>query len=336
MKAAGVDILYPLPELALIGFIEVIKHLPTVFHLKKQAILNWESNRPDAVILVDFPGFNFRLAREAHRRNIPVLYYIAPQAWAWKEKRVETMREIVERLFVIFPFEEPFFQNRGVDTTYVGHPLIERIAPPVNDPELNRVALNEPVIGLLPGSRKNELRHILPTLLKAAERFRVQRPEARFLLPLADSLPESILDKFEIPAWIEVCRDSGYTRRREITFAWTASGTATVENALLEIPMAVVFRTNPVNMFIGRRLVRIPYIGMVNLIAQKGICPEFIQEQCQPITLARYADEFLASPRRYEEMKQDLRAVRERMGQEPASIRTAQAIIQFLDEFRSA
>ena len=263
-----------------------------------------------------------------------MLYYIAPQAWAWREKRVETMREIIDRLFVIFPFEESFFQNRGVETTYTGHPLIERITPPDDPLTLDENIFKEPCIGLLPGSRKNELRSVLPTLLEAAVNLRQQRPDACFLLPLADPISESFLDRFEIPSWIEVCRDSGYSRRREMSFAWTASGTATVENALLGIPMAVVFKTNRVNMYIGRRLVRIPYIGMVNLIAQKGICPEFIQEQCQPETLAQYADELLSSPQRYVEMKNDFAHVRERIGQEPASLRAAQAILQSLESIR--
>ncbi len=332
MREAGVEILYPLPELALIGFVEVIKHLPEVFKIKSLALRCWKERKPDAILLVDYPGFHLRLVKEANRMGIPVLYYIAPQAWAWREKRVETMRETIDRLFVIIPFEESFFRKRGVNTLYTGNPLVERIPLP-EDPSISqRAPLHAPIIGLLPGSRKSELRHILPTLLEAASLLRQLRPNAEFILPLADALPESFLQHFAIPDWIKVSRDSDYRLRRTMTFAWTASGTATVENALLGLPMAVVYRTHPVNMFLGRRLVRIPYIGMVNLIAEKGICPEYIQEQCQPHTLARYADELLDNPRRYGEMLDDLRLLRQRLGEQPASQRAAQSIHQFFQE----
>jgi lipid-A-disaccharide synthase len=330
MRSNRVEILYPLPDLALIGFIEVIKHLPQIYRLKKMALKTWKERRPDAIIFVDYPGFNLRLAKEAHKMGIPVLYYIAPQAWAWKEKRVELMREIIDHLYVIIPFEEAFFKHRGVKAAYTGNPLIERISPSNIATHETRAPLDKPVIGLLPGSRRNELRYILPTLLQAAAELRNKRPDTRFVFPLADALPESFLTEFDIPDWIETCRDADYTKRKQMTYAWTASGTATVENALLGIPMAVVYRTGRMNMFIGRRLVRIPYIGMVNLIAEKGICPEFVQEQFQPHTLVRHAEELLNNPKRYQEMIDDLFAVRRKIGEQPASKRTAEAIYEFL------
>ncbi|MBZ0258801.1 hypothetical protein K8I31_22245, partial [bacterium] len=250
-------------------------------------------------------------------------YYIAPQAWAWREKRVETMKKAIRRLFVIFPFEEHFFQTRGVDTEFVGHPLLDMIP---EGKAQDRAPLDSPVIGLLPGSRKNELKRILPILLEAAAQLKTQKPNARFYLPLAETLHESFLQNFDIPTWLEVGRDPDYVRRRQLTFAWTASGTATMENALLELPMAVVYRSGAVNAMIGRRLIRVPYIGMVNLIAQKGICPEFVQEQCHPMQLARHAEEFLSSESRYQEMIADLKAVRQKLGGGDTIAQAAQAI----------
>ncbi|MDP8246222.1 MAG: lipid-A-disaccharide synthase [Candidatus Hinthialibacter antarcticus] len=323
LKQQGVDILYPLPDLALIGFVEVIKRLPTLFHVRAIAEKSWDERKPDAVILIDYPGFHLHLAKRAQERGIPVFYYIAPQAWAWREKRVETMRETIKRLFVIFPFEEHFFQSRGVDAQFVGHPLLDRIPP---TPAQDRAPLERPVVGLLPGSRKNELKRLLPTLLSAAKRLRKQKPETQFFLPLAETLPESFLQNFDLPDWLEVGRDPDYARRKQLTFAWTASGTATMENALLGLPMAVVYRSGAVNAFLARRLIRVPYIGMVNLIAQKGICPEFIQEQCHPEQLARHAEEFLSDAQRYQEMIDDLNALRQKLGGENAAQRAAQAI----------
>lgn len=329
MRDEGVEILYPLPDLALIGFVEVVKKLPKIMHVKNLTLRAWDERKPDAVVLLDYPGFHLRLAKLAHERGIPVFYYIAPQVWAWKEGRVARMRETLRRLMVIFPFEERYFRQHGVDAVYVGHPLTERIEPPAAGSE-DRPLPETPTVGLLPGSRANELRYMLPPMIEAARRLRARMARARFLLPLAKALPDSALDRFRLPEWIEVCRDNGYARRREMDYAWTSSGTATVENALLGIPMAVVYRTGRVNMFIGRRLVRVPYIGMVNLVAQKGICPEFIQEQCHPEQLARHAFELLSDFDRLREMRRDLRAIRERIGPRRASSAAAAAILEGL------
>ncbi len=334
MKSAGVDILYPLPELALIGFVEVIKKLPTVFKIKNFALKIWEERKPDAVILVDFPGFHLRLARLAKEKGIPVLYYIAPQVWAWREKRVEIMQQTLSKLLVIFPFEESYFQRHGIPAKYVGHPLAERISMAPLDEQTDFTPPESPTIGLLPGSRKNELQNMLPTMIQAAKLLKTKLPSAHFILFLAESLTETILPKFKIPNWIEVCQDSNYSRRKSLDFAWTCSGTATVENALLGIPMTIVYRTGRINMSIGRRLVRVPYIGMVNLVAQKGICPEYIQEQCQPEVLAQSAEEILTSPFLYQEMKADLKTVRHKIGEQKASVNAAREILSFMKKVK--
>ncbi len=331
MREAGVEILYPLPQLAILGFVGVIRHIPKILKIQNLALRTWKERQPEAILLVDYPGFHLRLAKKAHAENVPVLYYIAPQAWAWKENRLLSMRETLQKLLVIFPFEEKFFQKRGINTVYVGHPLIERIPVPPSDVNTYELNTRPPRIGILPGSRKNEVSHLLPTMIKAAHRFREKVPQATFHLVLADTLPKSILEPYQVPDFIEIIRDKNYEKRKTLDFAWTASGTATVENALLGIPMAVVFRGHALNIMIGRRLVRIPYIGMVNLIAQKGICPEFIQEQCQPETLVRCAEEILSSPERYLEMKHDLLLARKKIGTQPASLGAANEILQFLN-----
>lgn len=330
-RREGMEILYPLPDLALIGFVEVIKHLPQVYHVKQLALQSWTRNRPDAIVMVDYPGFNLRMAKIAHQMGIPVLYFIAPQVWAWHEERVEQMREHLQHLFVIFPFEEAFFSTRGIQTTFVGHPLLERLPDPTPLPDDLPALLEAPRIGLLPGSRRNEIRNLLPVMLTAAARLRETRPSATFVLPLSSALPDDALGGFDVPSWVEVVRDPDYTHRRNMTLAWTKSGTSTVENALLQIPMAVLYRSSWLNAWLARRYVRVPYIGMVNLIAQKGICPEFIQEQFQPEPLLRFTEELLSSPERYKDMKNDLRIVRERLGRETASTRTAGAILDVLN-----
>lgn len=325
MKDAGVRILYPLPELAVTGFVEVIKKLPAIRRVTKMALESWKTEKPDAIVLVDYPGLNLRLAKWAHEQNIPVYYYIAPQAWAWKENRVHLMREVLQHLFVIFPFEEDFFQNYNIPTTFVGHPFIDELPQRSVYPSDDEL-LTEPVIGLMPGSRRTELKNMLPVMIKAAESVRETIPNASFVFPLAQSLPESIVKEFDIPSWIKVCRDPDYQHRMSMTFAWTSSGTATVENALLGVPMAVVYRSSWINVMIGRWLIRVPYIGMVNLIAQKGICPEFIQEQCHPRQLSRNVIGLLRNPERYREMIADLQAIRQKLSAGKSQLTPAQAL----------
>lgn len=334
MRDAGVEILYPLPELAIIGFVEVIKHIPSIWKIESLAKKSWDERKPDVIIFVDYPGLHFRLAKEAKARGIPILYYIAPQVWAWKERRIDTMRKWLQHLYVIFPFEEPYFNKHGIPVSFVGHPLIERIPPAYVSTRNTIDTLKSPLIGLMPGSRLNEIQKLLPVMIKASQILKNRIPEARFALLAADALTDDLLQRFALPAWIEIIRDTNYQFRRNFSYAWCASGTATVENALLAIPMTVVYKINPINMFLGRRLVRIPYIGMVNLIAQKGICPELIQEQCQPEMLARSAEEILTSPTRYEEMIHDLKKVREKIGEASASKTTASKILEFLRDLK--
>lgn len=329
MKEAGVRIIYPLPELAVTGFVEVIKKLPAIRQVTNMALESWKSEKPDALLLVDYPGLNLRLAKWAQQQNIPVFYYIAPQAWAWKENRVHLMRQTLKHLMVIFPFEEAFFQEYGIPTTFVGHPFLQTLPNRTSYPTDEELA-QKPVIGLLPGSRRTELKNMLPVMVKAAEEVRNKIPAAQFVFPLAQSLPENFVNEFELPSWIEVCRDPDYQRRVSMTFAWTSSGTATVENALLGLPMAVVYRSNWVNVMIGRWLIRVPYIGMVNLIAQKGICPEFIQEQCHPRQLAGFALSLLNNPPRYREMAGDLQSIRRKLSQNQNQHSAAKVLAQQL------
>ena len=331
MADAGVEILFDLPRMALIGFVEVAKHLPTVRRLFKLAHARWEESRPDAILLTDFPGMHLRLARIAAEMEIPVLYYISPQLWAWHESRVEQIRRTVHRMMVILPFEVDFYARHGIEVAYVGHPLLDHM--PLSDegsspPDGVR-------IGLLPGSRVGEIKKMLPVMLRTAQELRSRHPEWEFVLPLASTLPEQVLRSFGLPPWLDVVRDESYATRRGLTLAWTASGTATVENALLGVPMAILYRSHPLNIFLARRLIRIPYIGLANLIAGQGVCPEFIQEQCRPDAIAGWTEEFLHNPERRAAMRNGLGIVHERLGAPGASLRAAQEIARQLQIIRS-
>lgn len=331
MAQAGAEILFDLPRMALIGFVEVAKHLPTVYRLFQLARKRWSDARPDAILLTDFPGMHLRLAKVAAEYDIPVIYYISPQLWAWHESRVEQIRRYVKRMIVILPFEVDFYRRHGIDVYYAGHPLLD-VVPPALPAKTDS---ERTCIGLLPGSRSGELKHILPVMLEAARRLRGVHPDWRFVLPLASTLPEAILNDFDMPNWIEVIRGEGYTARQTMTVAWTASGTATVENALLGVPMAILYRSHPLNVFLGRRLIRVPYIGMANLIAGNGICPEFIQEQCRPSVLAIWTEEFVLNLDLHRHVREGLSAVRRRLGEPGASQRAAAEVSRLLQEWKA-
>ena len=322
MADAGVEILFDLPSMALIGFVEVAKHLPTVWRLFREARARWEANRPDAILLTDFPGMHLRLAKAAAALGIPVIYYISPQLWAWHESRVEQVRETVRRMMVILPFEVDFYARHGIEAAYVGHPLLDHI------PQSAETAApsGDVRIGLLPGSRMGEIKRMLPVMLRTAEALRERHPGWFYTLPLASTLDEDALRPCAPPPWLEVVRDEDYSVRRQLTLAWTASGTATVENAILGVPTAILYKTHPLNIFLARRLIRIPYIGLANLIAGQGVCPEFIQEQCRPDALAGWTEEFLQNPARQKLMKNNLAVIREHLGSPGASRNAAMEV----------
>ncbi|HOE12579.1 MAG TPA: lipid-A-disaccharide synthase [bacterium] len=330
MESAGVRILYPLPRHAIIGFVGVFRHLPEIWNVWSLVRRSWQTERPDVVVLIDYPGFHLRLIKLAHRMGIPVVYYIAPQMWAWAEYRVAVLRECVRKLLVILPFEEGFFQKHKVDCVFVGHPLMD-ILQRIKPKAFHSGTVENPTIGLLPGSRRGELKHILPTMLEAAQRIRDSYSGASFALPLAETLNESDLQPFSLPPWVEVTRDPAYRRRTQMDFAWTTSGTATLENAILGVPMAVLYRTHWVNAILARRLIRTHHIGLVNLVAGEKICPEFLQERLQAESLASWTLDFFTDENRRRIMHEELLRARELLGSTGASERAAAEILNLQD-----
>ncbi len=326
MANVGVRIHYDLPKMALIGFVEVAKHLPTVFKLLRFVRRHWSKNRPDAVLLTDFPGLHLRMAKIAAEMGIPVIYYISPQLWAWHESRVEQIRNLIRRMIVILPFEVEFYARHEIEVFYAGHPLLDHV-PPKCEKQLDTSNVR---IGLLPGSRPGEIKKILPVMRDAAVQLHNRYPDYEFILPLAATLDMQILERFALPSWIQVIRDEDYSARQNLNLAWTASGTATIENAILDIPMAILYRSNALNIFLARRLIRIPYIGLANLIAGQGVCPEFLQEQCRVDALLGWTEEFLLSPERQQSMREGLARIRDRLGQPGASQRAANEVHRLL------
>ncbi|MBI3333777.1 MAG: lipid-A-disaccharide synthase [Candidatus Omnitrophica bacterium] len=333
MREAGVEILADPTRIAVIGLVEVIQHLPAFRKLFRQAVQALDERRPDLVVLIDYPGFNLRFAREVKRRGIRLLYYISPQIWAWDPGRIHAIKRLVDRMLVVFPFEKEMYERHGVPVTFVGHPLIDQVKPTLTRLEtLQRLGLEEglPIVGLLPGSREVEVRRILPPLLGTAERMQEKLPStARFLLIKAPHLPwklyREILDRSSLKP--KVVERWDYDGIYACDLVLVASGTATLECALLERPMLILYKTSWPTYLVSRLAIRIPMIGLVNVLAGEKVAPEFIQHRANPEAIARAALELWGSADRRDAMKAAFRKIRQSLGAPGASDRAAQAVL---------
>ena len=335
MRAAGLDSLVPAERIAVMGFFEVVSSLPRIraaFDLCVKEL----KNRPDLVVLIDYPGFNLRLARQAKRAGIPVIYFVSPQVWAWKPGRVRAIAANVSRMLVIFPFEEAWYRERGVEATFVGHPLVEilkRSGPRLSRDEAAVRFGADPkrrIVGLLPGSRVKEARRNLPPILGAARLLAEKNGGLQFLMPVASTLNVQVLaDLVDLPGVI-FTRDDFYEAVNLCDIAIVASGTATMEVGLLEVPMVIVYRLNPLTYAIARRMTKLTTFGMINLVAGSRIVPELIQGACTPDRIAAEAGRLLTDRVLHERTRRALRAVRDGLAGEGAFDRAAGIIEEAL------
>lgn len=334
MREAGLDPVFDAESIAVVGFLEVARHLPRLRRAYR-ACLRVLDGGVDAVLLVDYPGFNLRLAATARGRGVPVLYFISPQVWAWRPRRVERIARDVDRMLVVFPFEEKLYREKGVSVEYVGHPLLDLPDPAPPSEVSGRIGLKAggQVLGVLPGSRESEVKRNLPPALGAARLLKRSFPQLRVVVPVAPTVKRATVEEL-----IASFRDvgailSGEPSRNLLPLcraAIVASGTATLEAALLEIPMVVVYRLNRVTAALARRLTVTDTFGLVNIVAGKRIVPECIQERCTPEAIARKVERYLSDPRLHAGTVQALREVRAKLGSPGAYERAARSLLQFL------
>ena len=282
MRAAGCDTVVDAKDLAVVGISEIVSHLPKIYGLFHKLIAEADRRHPDLAIVIDSPAFNWRVARQMRKRGIPVVYYVCPQFWAWRQGRVRLLRKYVDKALVIFPFEEKFYRDRGVDATFVGHPLAD-LSPPAIDraayASLNKLDAAKQWLTLMPGSRMKEVRMNLPTILESASKL---GSGYEFLLPVAPTLDRSFLESL-IGAGFAAAKQSAWSRDALPALAHSragiiASGTATVEAAMMGTPFVMVYRVSPLTYFLGRSRVKVPHFAMVNLIAGREIVPELVQQ----------------------------------------------------------
>jgi lipid-A-disaccharide synthase len=334
MEEAGVKILASSSNMAVVGLTEVFSRwrpiLKAFFQLK--SIL--AHKRPALLILIDYPDFNIPLARQAKRYNVPVLYYISPQVWAWREGRTKKLARRVDRMAVILPFEEGYFRRKGLTVDYVGHPLLDAIPAGLNRSEVMRrfgIEGRSPIIGLLPGSRREEVIRHLPPMVKAAKLLKTPYPRLTCVLPCASTIPpwlvESMVSQSAVP--IKIIEGDIYRPLSVCDFAWVKSGTATLETAIMEVPMVIVYRVSAVSYWAARMAVKVPFVGLVNLVAEEKIAPELIQHDLTPENLVRETVDILENSDRRENMIKKLREVRGTLGQ-GASEKTAQIALEMM------
>ncbi len=335
MQAAGVELFADAADMAVVGLTEVAFKLGMILRVMRRLKTSLKKAPPDLVILIDYPDFNLPLARAARKQGIQVLYYISPQVWAWRKGRIETIRKTVDRMVVILPFEEKFYRDAGMDVTFVGHPLLDEVRKKYERTEaLNRFGLREEAItvAILPGSRRSEVAVLLPEMLRACRILTEKISPLQFVLPIAGTLdPAFVRDILrQFPVQVNVIRDEIYDVIAVSDAAMVASGTATLETALLETPMVVVYKVSGVSYAIGRRFIRVNHISLVNLIAGRAVVPELIQAEANPERIAAEVREIVTRQGKAREMKTALAEIRGKLGTPGASQRTARIACDML------
>jgi len=308
MQRAGMELRYDLAERAIMGFVEVVRSLGLIRRVYLDTVARLQTDRPDALVLIDYPGLNLRLARTAHALDIPIVYYISPQIWAWKKGRIHAIRKYVRKMLVILPFEQELYEKAGVPCEYVGHPLLDHI----DNLHLSDEFTGDCTIGIMPGSRAQEIRRILPVMLDMARGIRKNHPQARFVTPCVDDERGEQIRAIAGAFPLEIVTGRMYDVLHGARFCLVASGTATVETALFSVPMIVMYRAATVSYWLARLLVdkSLGAIAMVNILAGKHIVPEYIQHEATVSKMLPEALELIDDTPRRQRMIEDLRGVR--------------------------
>lgn len=337
LAAAGVEVLVPLERLAVVGIGEVLGRLPVLLREFRRLKRALRERRPRALVLVDFPDFNFRLARYARSLGVPVVYYIPPQVWAWRKGRTRFLRDYTDLCLVIFPFEEDFLRERGVRVRFVGHPLTGQTAPPSSREAFlarHGFPAGVPRLALLPGSRSSEVERTLPVLREAARLLKGRVPGGLFIVPWAPGLPEVLWERHGGEPLLRV-HGEYLDVLGHADAAAVASGTATLEAALLGVPQVIVYRVSPLTYLLGRTLVRLPRVGLPNVVLGRDAVPELLQGACTGPRVARALEGILAGGIQAREEAEELgREVRTKLGEGLASARAADELKGFLEGVR--
>jgi len=336
MAATGVTILYDISRLAVMGIIEVISRLKDIRSAMKTLEKQFEMNRPDLLILIDYPGFNLELARRAKKYNIPVLYYISPKIWAWREGRITRIKKYVDRMAVILPFEKKYYRGHGFEVDFVGNPLLDQVQPTLTSNEFKiqyGIDHDATIIGIMPGSRKQEIAKILPVFVETALLLNEKIKKCVYLLPLASTLTEDDLNEHGVMddrLDIRIIKENRYETMAACDAAMAASGTLTMELGILQVPMVVCYRISKLTHFLAKPFIKAEYASLVNLVAEKEVVTELLQQEATPENIYREILPLLLNQEARDSMKQELFNVSKQLGEPGASKRTARLAMKML------
>jgi len=335
MAAAGVKLDYDSANIGVIGVVEVLRHYGEIRRALKLMQQVVATEKPDLLVCVDYKEFNFKLARFAKQCGVKVLFYVSPQVWAWRAGRVKKYGQVIDMMAVIFPFETAYYEAENVPVRYVGHPSVDKVQPQLTTAEATAqfgLSVDRPVVGLLPGSRSNEIRRMLPTMLAAAGLLHQQNPDIQFILPQAPSIQDALLDSYLDNAQVKitVIKNQVYDAIACCSAVMTTSGTATLEIALLTVPMVIAYKLSPMTYWLGKRLVKIHFIGLPNIILGKAIIKELIQHEATPFHLAEEINRILTDSAYATKMRENLQQVKLQLGPGGGSKNMAQLVLQML------
>lgn len=338
MREAGVETLVDVADMAVVGLVEVLKQFKVIasaFTLLKKILLD---NPPQLLILIDYPGFNLRLAKVAKKAGVPVLYYISPQIWAWRQGRVYKIKKLVDHMAVTLPFELPLYQRAGVPASFVGHPMAGRV---VVDKSKEQAAVSfgldpaRKIVGLFPGSRKSEISRLLPTIIAAADLLLQRFPNLQFVLPLASTLNEADLAPYLAASnrlQLKITRERIHDLARACDAVISVSGTVTLEVALVGTPLLVIYKLSPLTFQLAKRLVKVEHIGLCNIVAGETVAKELIQDNASPQNIASEIENLLTNEQYAQQSRQKLRLVSERLGSGGTDEKMAQLTLQLLEK----
>lgn len=335
MKQQGVRLIYHINEMSVLGFWDVLKRFAFFKRVYRDLVSKMDEIKPDLLILIDYPGMNLKLARAAKTRDIKVFYYIAPQVWAWGSNRIQKMVRLVDKMAVIIPFEEKMFQEAGIDAKFVGHPLLETVNSKMGRDEFfqkHGLNQNQKVIGLLPGSRLLEVKRLLPEMLQTIRQLRDNHPEIQTIISKADSVTSNIYQEvLQNNNQVKLVENSTHEIMKHSDLLIVASGTATLESALFTTPLIIVYKVDPISYLIGKQLVKIDSIGLVNVIAEQKIVPEFIQHQFHSNRLLPEIEKLLFDKDQRKKVINNLKKIKKKLGKSGASARSAEIALETMN-----
>ncbi len=335
MKEAGVELLADASEISVVGATEVLTHLRPICRVFNRLKRFLYEDRPDLLILIDFPDFNILLGKQARKLGIRVLYYISPQVWAWRKGRIKQIARLVKTMIVVFPFEVELYKRAGVDVRFVGHPLTDTVQSRYNQAEAKAqfgLDLKKRTVALLPGSRSKEITRMLPDMLRAAEILLRRFPDIQFILPVAPTLSQELISSLirQQPVPVAVTEGRAYDVLRASDVALVTSGTATLETALMGVPMVIVYRLSALSYFIARMIIDVDHIGLVNIVAGKRVVPELVQREATAENMADRVTKLISDPAYYGQVKTELTGIRSQLGERGANARVASVVLEFI------